>query len=218
VRVALADDSVLFRDGLNLLLHGAAVDVTASVRTGDELLAAVADDPPDVVVLDVRMPPTFTDEGLAVAEEIRRRRPEVGVLVLSAYVDPSYAVRLLAHGGEGVGLLSKDKVADLATLVDTLDRVARGETVIDAEVVAHLFDRSARTRAQTRLTERERQVLTLMARGRANVAIAAALHVSERTVETHIATIFDKLGIPASRSDNRRVLAVLAWLHEEQPP
>jgi len=218
VRVALADDSVLFRDGLRLLLHGAAVEVTASVRNGDDLLAAVAADPPDLVVLDVRMPPTFTDEGLAVAEEIRRRRPEVGVLVLSAHVDPSYAVRLLAHGGEGVGLLSKDKVADLATLVDALDRVARGETVIDAEVVAHLFDRPARSRAQTRLSARERQVLTLMAQGRANVAIAAALHVSERTVETHVATIFDKLGIPPSRSDNRRVLAVLAWLHEEQPP
>jgi DNA-binding NarL/FixJ family response regulator len=218
VRVALADDSVLFRDGLHLLLDGAEVAVTASVRTGDELLAAVLDDPPDVVVLDVRMPPTFTEEGLAVAEEIRRRCPDVGVLVLSAYVDPSYAVRLLARGGQGLGLLSKDKVADLPTLVDALTRVARGETVIDPEVVAHLFDGSTRTRTQIHLTGREEQVLTLMAQGRANVAIAAALHLSERTVETHIATIFDKLGIPASRSDNRRVLAVLAWLHEGQPP
>jgi DNA-binding NarL/FixJ family response regulator len=217
VRVALADDSILFREGLHLLLGGADVSVTASTHDGDELLAAIADDPPEAVILDVRMPPTFTDEGLDVAQELRRRHAAVGILVLSAHVEPSYAVRLLSPDGRGMGLLSKDKVADLPTLLDALTRLCRGETVIDQEIVANLFSGPPRSRALTALTHREQQVLALMAEGRANAAIAERLSVSERTVEAHITDIFDRLRIPAGRDDNRRVLAVLAWLHGNQP-
>jgi DNA-binding NarL/FixJ family response regulator len=217
VRVALADDSLLFREGLRLLLRDAEVDVTASTKDGAELLDAVADDPPDAVILDVRMPPTFTDEGLGAAEQLRRRHPDIGILVLTAHVDPSYAPRLLGTDGGGIGLLSKDKVADLPTLLDALTRLCRGETVIDQEIVAQLFSGPTRTRALSSLTRREQQVLALMAEGRANAAIAERLNVSERTVEAHIADIFSRLRIPAGRSDNRRVLAVLAWLRGDQP-
>jgi DNA-binding NarL/FixJ family response regulator len=218
VRVALADDSALFRDGLRLLLSSADVAVDTWARTGDELLPLIEDDPPDAVILDVRMPPTYTDEGLRVAERLRERHPDVAILVLSAYVDPSYAVRLLAAGGRGVGLLSKDRVADLDTLVDVLTRLAAGETVVDQDVVAALFRRNTRGRDLDALTSREREVLALMAEGRANTAIARALHLSERTVEAHNTTIFDKLAIPASRHHNRRVLAVLAWLRDGIDP
>ncbi len=218
MRVALADDSALFRDGLRLLLDSAQVEVSTWARSGEELLALIHDDQPDAVILDVRMPPTFTDEGLAVAERMRALYPGLGILVLSAYVDPSYAVRLLTKGGRGMGLLSKDRVADVATLVDALTRLHAGETVIDQEIVAHLFSRPTRARVLGSLTAREREVLALMAEGRANAAIAEALNLSERTVETYNAGIFDKLEIPAKRSDNRRVLAVLAWLRDEQAP
>jgi DNA-binding NarL/FixJ family response regulator len=218
VRVALADDSALFRDGLRLLLSSADVVVDTWARTGDELLPLIEDDPPDAVILDVRMPPTYTDEGLRVAERLRERHPDVAILVLSAYVDPSYAVRLLAAGGRGVGQLSKDRVADLDTLVDVLTRLAAGETVVDQDVVAALFRRNTRGRDLDALTSREREVLALMAEGRANTAIARALHLSERTVEAHNTTIFDKLAIPASRHHNRRVLAVLAWLRDGIDP
>jgi DNA-binding NarL/FixJ family response regulator len=218
VRVALADDSALFRDGLRLLLSSADVVVDTWARTGDELLLLIEDDPPDAVILDVRMPPTYTDEGLRAAEHLRERHPDLAILVLSAYVDPSYAVRLLAAGGRGVGLLSKDRVADLDTLVDALTRLAAGETVVDQDVVAALFRRGTRGRDLDALTSREREVLALMAEGRANTAIARALHLSERTVEAHNTTIFDKLAIPASRHDNRRVLAVLAWLRDGTEP
>jgi DNA-binding NarL/FixJ family response regulator len=216
MRVALADDSALFRDGLRLLLSSANIEVTAQARTGIELLALIEADPPDAVILDVRMPPTFSDEGLAVAEQLRERHPTLAILVLSAYVDPSYAVRLLAHGGQGFGLLSKDRVADLATLIDALSRLHAGESVIDQQIVSHLFSRPTRARDLEDLTARERDVLELMAEGRANAAIAARLHLSERTVEAYNATIFEKLKIPANREDNRRVLAVLAWLRDAQ--
>ncbi|MGA8210016.1 MAG: response regulator transcription factor [Nocardioidaceae bacterium] len=218
MRVALADDSALFRDGLRLLLDSAGVEVTASARSGEDLIAQVATDPPDAVILDVRMPPTFTDEGLAVAEQLRARLPGMGILVLSAYVDPSYAVRLLTGGGHGMGLLSKDRVADLDTLVDALTRLHDGESVIDQEIVSQLFNRPGRARVLGALTARERDVLSLMAEGRANAAIAESLGLSERTVEAYNATIFDKLAIPVSRGANRRVLAVLAWLREEGAP
>jgi DNA-binding NarL/FixJ family response regulator len=217
VRVALADDSILFREGLHLLLGGADVHVTASTHDGAELLEAVAEDPPDAVILDVRMPPTFTDEGIGVAQQLRRQHPDIGILVLTAHVEPSYAARLLSSDGRGIGLLSKDKVADLPTLLDALTRLCRGETVIDQEIVADLFSGPTRTWALRTLTPREQQVLALMAEGRANAAIAGRLNVSERTVEAHITDIFDRLRIPASRSDNRRVLAVLAWLRGEDP-
>jgi DNA-binding NarL/FixJ family response regulator len=217
VRVAIADDSALFRDGLELLLGSAGVTVDRAARTGEELLAVTAADPPDVVILDVRMPPTHTDEGLVTAERLRARNPGLGILVLSAYVDPSDAVRLLADGGRGVGLLSKDRVADLATLVDALTRVRAGGTVIDEQIVTALFSRPTRARDLGALSSREREVLALMAAGRANAAIASELNLSERTVEAYNTTIFDKLGIPASRQDNRRVLAVLAWLRGGAP-
>lgn len=217
MRVALADDSILFREGLHLLLGGADVEVTASTHDGAELLDAVAADPPDAVILDVRMPPTFTDEGLDVAEQLRRRHADIAILVLSAHVEPSYAARLLSSEGRGIGLLSKDRVADLPTLLDALTRLCRGETVIDQEIVAQLFSGPTRTKALSSLTHREQQVLALMAEGRANAAIAERLSVSERTVEAHIADIFNRLHIPAGRSDNRRVLAVLAWLRGDQP-
>ncbi len=177
----------------------------------------VAADAPDAVVLDVRMPPTFTDEGLAAAEQIRDLDTGIAILVLSAYVDPSYASRLLRRGSRGLGLLSKDRVADLATLVDALDRLCCGGTVIDQDVVAHLFDRPRSSTALSSLTLRERDVLALMAEGRTNEAIAATLHLSERTVETYNTVIFDKLGIAPSREDNRRVRAVLTWLRGETP-
>jgi DNA-binding NarL/FixJ family response regulator len=217
VRVALADDSILFREGLHLLLMDAEVHVTASTHDGEELIDAVADDPPDAVILDVRMPPTFTDEGLHVAEQLRRRHPGLGILVLTAHLDSSYAARLLHPNGRGVGLLSKDKVTDLATLLDALTRLCRGETVIDQEMVSNLFSGPTRSSALQALTRREQQVLGLMAEGRANAAIAERLSVSERTVETHISDIFGRLRIPDSPSDNRRVLAVLAWLRGDQP-
>jgi DNA-binding NarL/FixJ family response regulator len=218
VRVALADDSALFRDGLRLLLDSADVTVDTLARTGDALLAQIEDDPPDAVILDVRMPPTYTDEGLAVAERLRERHPGLAILVLSAYVDPSDAARLLASGGRGLGLLSKDRVADLDTLVDALTRLTAGETVIDEQIVAALFRRPTRARDLGALTSREREILALMAEGRANTAIARELHLSERTIEAYSTTIFDKLGIPASRRDNRRVLAVLAWLRGSSAP
>jgi DNA-binding NarL/FixJ family response regulator len=218
VRVAIADDSALFRDGLELLLGSAGVVVDRAARTGEELLAVTATDPPDVVILDVRMPPTHTDEGLVTAERLRERHPDLGILVLSAYVDPADAVRLLADGGHGMGLLSKDRVADLATLVDALTRVRDGGTVVDEQIVSALFSRPSRAQDLRALSSREREVLALMAAGRANAAIAHELNLSERTVEAYNTTIFDKLGIPANRQDNRRVLAVLAWLRDGGPP
>jgi DNA-binding NarL/FixJ family response regulator len=218
VRVALADDSALFREGLRLLLETAAIDVVAQARTGAELVAAVAEDPPDAVVLDVRMPPSFTDEGLVTAESLRAAHPGIAILVLSAYVETSFAVRLLRNGSAGLGMLSKDRVADLPTLIDALTRITSGETVIDQDVVTRLLTQPSRTRDLDRLSEREQDVLRLMAEGRSNSGIALALHLSERTVETYTANIFDKFALAADRVDNRRVLAVLTWLRESSAP
>ena len=218
MRVALADDSTLFRDGIALLLDHASIEVTVSARTGEELLARIASDPPDVVITDLRMPPTYTDEGLAIAERARELCPDIAVLLLSAYIDSSHAVRLLAGHAHGLGLLSKDRVADLPTLVDALNRLHEGGTVLDEQVIAELFEQRTRTQGLAALTVRERQVLALMAEGRANASIGSMLHLSERTIEAYNAVIFDKLGIPATREDNRRVLAVLAWLRGEHPP
>jgi DNA-binding NarL/FixJ family response regulator len=211
MRVVLAEDSLLLREGLVRLLAEAGCDVVAAVGDGASLLDAVADHAPDVVVADVRMPPTFTDEGLRAALEIRRAYPATAVLVLSQYVEESYAKDLLADGRGGVGYLLKDRVAALADLVDALERVRAGGTVLDPEVVAQLFARRRRDPLET-LTPREHDVLALMAEGRTNSAIARQLVVSDGAVEKHISSIFTKLTLPPSDDDHRRVLAVLTYL------
>ena len=212
MRVALADDSALFRRGLAALLGATGVTVTAQAPSGVELLHAVADDPPDAVVLDLRMPPTFTDEGLVTAEQLRARHPTLGILVLSTYAEVTYAARLLETGTRHVGYLLKDRVEDSDALRDALVRVVAGESVVDPDIVRRLMGRQRRTAAVDQLTAREREVLGLMAEGRSNQRIGRDLFLSAKTVETHIAAVFAKLGLPPSPEDNRRVLAVLTWL------
>jgi len=216
VRVALADDSALFRRGLAVLLTDVEVEVVAEASNGAELIERVSTDPPDVVVLDIRMPPTFTDEGLVIAEQLRQQHPEVGVLLLSTYVETLYAARLLAEGSVGVGYLLKDRVDDTRTLRDALIRIAAGGCVIEPDIVACLFNRQRTTNRLDRLTERERDVLRLMAEGRSNLAIAQKLYLSQKTVEAHAAAIFTKLDLPVAADDNRRVLAVLTWLRADR--
>lgn len=209
----LAEDSLLLREGLVRLLDEAGAQVVEAVGDGDELVRAVSDHRPDVAVVDVRMPPTYTDEGLRAAIEARRRVPWTGVLVLSQYVEESYASDLMADGAGGVGYLLKDRVSALDELVDALQRVASGGTALDPEVVAQLFARRRRDPLDA-LSPRERDVLGLMAEGRTNAAIARTLVVTEGAVEKHIASIFTKLDLPPSNDDHRRVLAVLAWLRQ----
>jgi DNA-binding NarL/FixJ family response regulator len=212
MRVALADDSGLFRRGLATLLALSGIDVIAETATGTDLLVAVAADLPDAVVLDMRMPPTFTDEGHATAKQLRQQYPELGVLVLSTYSETSYAAQLLADGSRGFGYLLKDRVADPQALCDALNRVVAGETVVDPEIVSRLLAQQRIHTELDRLTERERDVLRLMAEGRSNARIADLLYVSLKTVETHVAAVFTKLGLHAASDNNRRVLAVLTWL------
>ena len=212
MRVALADDSALFRRGLATLLEALGVTVTAQVPSGAELLAAVAADPPDAVVLDLRMPPTFTDEGLVAAERLRAAHPSLGILVLSTYAEVAYAARLLEPGTRHVGYLLKDRVEDSDALHDALVRVVAGESVVDPDIVRRLLGRQRTTAAVDQLTAREREVLGLMAEGRSNQRIGRELYLSAKTVETHIAAVFAKLGLPPSSDDNRRVLAVLTFL------
>jgi DNA-binding NarL/FixJ family response regulator len=208
----LADDSALLREGLVRLLTEIGHQVVAAVEDAPSLVAAVVEFSPDVAVVDVRMPPTFTDDGLRAAVEARRRRPEVAMLVLSQYVELSYADELLATGQGGVGYLLKDRVQDLDALARALDTVAAGGAVLDPEVVAQLMvSRRAGDPVET-LTAREREVLDLMAQGRSNAAVAAELVLSAGGVEKHINNIFTKLGLLPSAEDHRRVLAVLAWL------
>ena len=214
MRVALADDSALFRRGLATLLEASGVEVTAQVPSGTELLVAVAADLPDAVVLDLRMPPTFTDEGLVVAEQLRGRFPTLGVLVLSTYAEVAYAARLLQSGTRHVGYLLKDRVEDSDALLDALRRIVSGESVVDPDIVSRLLGRSRSTSAVDQLTAREQDVLRAMAEGRSNAAIGKELFLSAKTVETHIAAVFTKLGLPQSSDDNRRVLAVLTYLRE----
>ncbi len=211
MRVVLAEDSVLLREGLVRLLTEAGCTIADAVGDGHALIAAVVKHRPDVAVVDVRMPPSHTDEGLRAAIEARRQVPGTGVLVLSQYVEESYASDLLADGTGGVGYLLKDRVSALAELSDALERVASGGTVLDPEVVAQLFARR-RSDPLDELTAREREVLGLMAEGRTNSAIARRLVISEGAVEKHVSSILTKLDLPPSEDDHRRVMAVLAWL------
>jgi len=211
MRVMIAEDSVLLREGLGRLLADAGVEVAAAVGDAEAFLREVALAPPDAVVVDVRMPPTFTDEGLRAALVVRKRWPSVGVLVLSQYVEERYAAELLAvRTGGGIGYLLKDRVADVGEFVDALQRVAGGGNALDPEVVAQLLTRKADPLSP--LTPRERDVLALMAEGRSNSAIAAALVVGPGAVEKHVNSIFLKLGLPPTDTDHRRVMAVLTYL------
>jgi DNA-binding NarL/FixJ family response regulator len=212
VRAVIADDSVLLRAGLERLLVDVGYDVAASVGDAAALMTAVRQHRPDVVIVDVRMPPKFSDEGLRAAVELRRLVPGMGVLVLSQYVEEPAAQELLAMGARGVGYLLKDRVADIAEFIDAVGRVARGGTALDPEVIAQVMARRRRNDPLAPLTPRERDVLSLMAEGRSNTAIAARLEVGEGAVEKHISHIFSKLALEPDDSDHRRVLAVLAFL------
>ncbi|MEE6258581.1 response regulator transcription factor [Plantactinospora sonchi] len=212
MRVILAEDSILLREGLVRLLAEEGHQVTAAVGDAGALLAAVAADPPEVVVADVRMPPTHTDEGLRAALEIRRRWPAVGVLVLSQYVEKRYAVDLLTDAGGGVGYLLKDRVAQVGEFLDALLRVGSGGAAFDPEVVRQLLARTSHTDPLSRLTARERTVLDHMAQGHTNATIAEQLHVSQSAVEKHVNAIFDKLDLSHVTGYSRRVLAVLRYL------
>jgi DNA-binding NarL/FixJ family response regulator len=212
MRVVVAEDAVLLREGLVALLEDRGHRVCAAVGDASTLLDAVARHRPDVAVVDVRMPPDHTDEGLRAAIELRREHAGVGVLVLSQYIETRYAARLLEGDAAGVGYLLKDRVADVAEFVDALARVAAGGTVLDPEVVSRLLRAGRRASGLATLTPRERDVLALMAEGRSNAGIAAALVISPSVVEKHVAGIFGKLELPPAEGDNRRVLAVLRHL------
>jgi DNA-binding NarL/FixJ family response regulator len=212
VRVVIAEDAALFREGLVRLLSDRGHEVCAAVGDGDELLAAAARHRPDVAVVDIRMPPTHTDEGLRAALELRRQLPGTGVLVFSQYVETRYAARLLEGNAAGVGYLLKDRVADVAEFADALARVAAGGTALDPEVVSQLLGAGRQRHGVAALTPREREVLSLMAEGRSNAGIAGALVITPGVVEKHVAAIFGKLGLPPAEEDNRRVLAVLRYL------
>ena len=222
MRVVIAEDGVLLREGLAHLLVNEGHEVAASVGDALELVEVVERERPDVCIIDVRMPPTFTDEGLRAAIEIRSRRPETPVLVLSQYVEERYATELISgdvaregmatNGRGGVGYLLKDRVADVRDFVDAVRRVHDGGTVLDPEVVTQLLARVRQRDPLDRLTPRERTVLSLMAEGRSNAAIAQQLVVSDGAVEKHVSNIFSKLDLPPAQEDHRRVLAVLRWL------
>jgi DNA-binding NarL/FixJ family response regulator len=211
-RIVLAEDSVLLREGLVRLLTDAGFEVVEAVPDAESFLRAVEAARPDLVVVDVRMPPTFTDEGVRAALVVREQYPQIAVVVLSQYVEENYATELLAGRARGVGYLLKDRVADVGEFADTLRRVASGGTALDPEVVAQLLSRARRRDPLERLSPRETEVLRLMAEGRSNTAIAAALVVSEGAVEKHVSSIFTKLDLPPAEHDHRRVLAVLRWL------
>lgn len=214
MRVVIAEDSVLLREGIARLLTDAGFEVVARVGDGTSLVEAVVEHRPDISIVDVRMPPSYRDEGLKAALEARRRVPGSPVLVLSQYVEERYAGDLIESGAEGVGYLLKDRVADVGDFVAAVRQVAGGGTVLDPEVVAQLVTRRRRGDRLDTLTERERDVLALMAEGRTNTAIADRLYVSEGTVEKHVTNIFGKLGLAATDTDHRRVLAVLTYLRE----
>lgn len=215
MRIVIAEDSVLLRAGLTGLLVDAGEDVIASVGDADELLAVVERNEPDLVITDVRMPPTNSDDGLRAAIAIRQRWPRIGLLVLSQYVEERYASELLATATTGIGYLLKDRIADVTDFVEAVRRVGDGGTALDPEVVAQLLARSRQVDPLERLTKREREVLELMAEGRSNPAIARALVVSDKAVEKHVGNILSKLDLPPDDKDHRRVLAVLRWVRSE---
>lgn len=212
MRVMIADDAVLFREGLARVLTDAGFEVAAQAGDATTLLAEVRRDPPDAVVLDIRMPPTHTTEGLDAAQTLHDHHPSVGVLVLSAHVEPHYALQLIESGAQGAGYLLKERVADLDELTDAVRRVAAGGLVIDPSVVAQLVGRKRTRNPLDELTERERDVLKVMAEGRSNQAICQRLFLSPKTVEAYVRSVFTKLGLHQGADDNRRVLAVLTYL------
>jgi DNA-binding NarL/FixJ family response regulator len=214
MRVVVADDAALPREGLKRLLTEVGFDVAGVAGDGEELIALVEKERPDVAVVDIRMPPTHTDEGLRAAKEIKERWPQIGVLVLSQHVRASYALDLLSDGTDGVGYLLKERVSDLGELASAVERIANGGSALDPLVVEQLVGRPRRSEdALEHLTDRERQVLALMAEGRSNKAIAEQLFVTEHTVEKHVKSILATLRLPQSPDDHRRVLAVLTYLH-----
>jgi DNA-binding NarL/FixJ family response regulator len=213
VRVVIAEDLALLREGLVALLRENEIEVVAQVEDGPALLRAIAGHQPDLAIVDVRLPPTYSDEGLLAAIEARRRQPALGVLVLSQYVETAYASELIAGNTAGVGYLLKERVGDVRAFLEALKQVAEGGTVLDRQVVSELLaPRDGAGRALAGLTAREREVLALMAEGRSNMAIADSLFVTAGAVEKHITNIFSKLDLPACDDDHRRVLAVLAYL------
>jgi DNA-binding NarL/FixJ family response regulator len=216
VRVVVADDVMLTRTGIVRLLRDAGIDVVAEAEDAEGLLRQVRLKRPDAAIVDIRMPPTHTDEGLVATQRIRTEHPEVGVLLLSEYVEPSYAMRLLEEHPERVGYLLKQRVFDVALLVDALRRIDDGETVVDPTIVARLFGRRRRQDPLAELTAREREALALVAEGLSNRAIAGRLYITERTVEAHVKQIFLKLGLDANPDSHRRVRAVLAYLRGER--
>jgi DNA-binding NarL/FixJ family response regulator len=213
-RVVIAEDSAILRDGLVMMLEDRGYDVVAAVPDAELLRRAVAEHEPDVAVVDIRMPPTHTDEGLRAAVDLRAAHPRLAVLVFSQYIETRYAAELLASRADGVGYLLKDRVAHTGEFVAALERVAAGGTALDPEVVTQLFGASRQAGTLAALSPREREVLALMAEGRSNGAIAADLVVTPRAVEKHIANIFTKLDLPPSEADHRRVLAVLRYLEQ----
>jgi len=214
VRVAIAEDSLLFRAGLASVLTTAGHAVTASVGSADELIAAVTGDPPDAAIIDIKMPPTHTTEGLQAAAKIASTNPDVGVLVLSQYVEAHYAMRLINERPHGAGYLLKQRVIDVGEFIDSVERVAEGGLVVDPEVVGHLITGAQSVRPLAQLSAREREVLALIAEGKTNSAIAQQLVLTEKTVDSHIRNIFLKLDLPATDQDHRRVLAVLTYLRD----
>jgi DNA-binding NarL/FixJ family response regulator len=212
VRVVIAEDLFLLRDGLTRMLEAHGLEIAAAVDNGEDLLTAVRDSKPDIAIVDVRLPPTFSDEGLRAALQARRETPGLPVLVLSQYVEQLYARELMAGGGGGIGYLLKDRVFDSAQFVDAVRRVAQGGTAMDPEVISRLLARNSGDGSLSVLSPREREVLGLMAEGRSNAAIAQRLVITERAVAKHTASIFIKLDLQQSDDDNRRVLAVLAYL------
>jgi DNA-binding NarL/FixJ family response regulator len=212
MRVAIAEDSVLLRDGLARLLGDSGFEVVAQCDTADELLLKVRSFPPDVAVVDIRLPPTHNDEGLRAALEIRARHPSVGVLVLSQYIELGLALKLVAESADGVGYLLKDRITDVEEFVGAVRRVAAGGSALDPVIVSTLLSRQRADDPLAQLTPREREVLELMAAGNSNQGIADKLVITLRAVEKYVSSIFDKLGLPSTKSDSRRVLAVLLFL------
>jgi len=212
LRVVIAEDSVLMREGIASLLEGAGFEIVGKSSTADDLLLKVRSYKPHVAIVDIRMPPDHTDEGLVAAKQIREEHPEVGVLVLSQYVEPSYAMELIADDAEGVGYLLKDRIPDVDEFRSSVRRVAEGGSALDPAIVTQLVGRRRSDDPLETLTPREREVLELMAEGRSNQSIAQKLVVTERAVEKHVTSIFGKLRLPATAEDHRRVLAVLAFL------